>query len=52
MNPIEQFKQEVETNLKKQGEDAAIKTSSNQFLSAGYGSYAGNYMGSKTRFNY
>jgi cephalosporin hydroxylase len=32
MNPIEQFKQEVETNLKKQGEDEAIKTSSNQFI--------------------
>jgi cephalosporin hydroxylase len=32
MNPVEQFKQEVETNLKKQGEDEAIKTSSNQFI--------------------
>ena len=32
MNPVEQFKQEVETNLKKQGKDEAIKTSSNQFI--------------------
>jgi cephalosporin hydroxylase len=32
MNPIEQFKQEVETNLKKQGEDEALRSSSNKFI--------------------